>query len=68
MQTPNNDLKEHLTRYRQIKISVIGRKSGWTISIPVWFRVGMPEALPLARAGFGYTVVQQRAPEPVDSD
>jgi deazaflavin-dependent oxidoreductase (nitroreductase family) len=30
-------LKEHLTRYRQIKISVIGRRSGKTISIPVWF-------------------------------
>src|ERR1700733_8489480 len=30
-------LKEHLARYRQIKISVIGRKSGKTISIPVWF-------------------------------
>jgi deazaflavin-dependent oxidoreductase (nitroreductase family) len=32
-----NGLKERLTRYRQIKISVIGRKSGQTISIPVWF-------------------------------
>jgi len=32
-----NDLKDRLTRYRQIKISVIGRKSGQTISIPVWF-------------------------------
>jgi deazaflavin-dependent oxidoreductase (nitroreductase family) len=32
-----NDLKDRLTRYRQIKISVIGRKSGKTISIPVWF-------------------------------
>jgi deazaflavin-dependent oxidoreductase (nitroreductase family) len=32
-----NDLKGRLTRYRQIKISVIGRKSGQTISIPVWF-------------------------------
>ena len=30
-------LKERLTRYRQIKISVSGRKSGKTISIPVWF-------------------------------
>ena len=29
-------LKERLARYRQIKISVIGRKSGQTISIPVW--------------------------------
>ena len=31
------ELKSRLTRYRQIKISVIGRKSGRTISIPVWF-------------------------------
>jgi deazaflavin-dependent oxidoreductase (nitroreductase family) len=32
-----DNLKEHLARYRQIKISVIGRKSGKTISISVWF-------------------------------
>jgi deazaflavin-dependent oxidoreductase (nitroreductase family) len=32
-----NDLKERLSRYRQIKLSVLGRKSGQTISIPVWF-------------------------------
>jgi len=32
-----DDLKDRLVRYRQIKISVIGRKSGQTISIPVWF-------------------------------
>jgi deazaflavin-dependent oxidoreductase (nitroreductase family) len=31
------ELKHHLSRYRQIKLSVIGRKSGKTISIPVWF-------------------------------
>jgi deazaflavin-dependent oxidoreductase (nitroreductase family) len=37
MTTPKNELKERLSRYRQIKISVIGRKSGQTISIPVWF-------------------------------
>ena len=38
MPTPKtNDLKERLARYRQIKISVIGRNSGQTISIPVWF-------------------------------
>ena len=29
------NLKERLARYRQIKISVIGRKSGQTISIPI---------------------------------
>ncbi|MGA7631737.1 MAG: nitroreductase family deazaflavin-dependent oxidoreductase [Terriglobales bacterium] len=32
-----NDLKDRLTRYREITISVIGRKSGKTISNPVWF-------------------------------
>lgn len=37
MPTANNGLKERLARYRQIKLSVIGRKSGRTISIPVWF-------------------------------
>src|SRR2546425_11347525 len=39
MQVPSSKetLKERLSRYRQIKISVIGRTSGQTISIPVWF-------------------------------
>ena len=32
-----SELKSRLARYRQIKLSVIGRKSGRTISIPVWF-------------------------------
>jgi len=32
-----SELKSRLARYRQIKISVIGRKTGRTISIPVWF-------------------------------
>jgi deazaflavin-dependent oxidoreductase (nitroreductase family) len=31
------DLKARLARYRQIKLSVIGRKSGKMISVPVWF-------------------------------
>jgi hypothetical protein len=30
-------LRERLARYRQVKLSVIGRKFGKTISIPVWF-------------------------------
>jgi deazaflavin-dependent oxidoreductase (nitroreductase family) len=34
---PKDDLEDRLSRYRQIKISVIGRKSGKTISNPVWF-------------------------------
>jgi len=32
-----NELKDRLALYRQTKISVVGRKSGKTISIPVWF-------------------------------
>jgi deazaflavin-dependent oxidoreductase (nitroreductase family) len=35
--TKNDTLKNHLSRSREIHISVIGRKSGRTISIPVWF-------------------------------
>jgi hypothetical protein len=35
--TSNETLKERLARYREIKITVIGRKSGKKISIPVWF-------------------------------
>jgi hypothetical protein len=35
--TKNDALKDRLSRYRELKISVIGRKSGRTISIPVWF-------------------------------
>ncbi len=35
---PQNDaLKESLSRSSEIKISVTGRKSGRTISIPIWF-------------------------------
>jgi len=37
--TSKDELKERLGRYRQIKITVIGRKSGRKISIPVWFVV-----------------------------
>ncbi len=32
-----DDLKDRLSRYREINITVTGRKSGRTISIPVWF-------------------------------
>jgi deazaflavin-dependent oxidoreductase (nitroreductase family) len=33
----NDSLKDRLSRYREITISVTGRKSGRTISNPVWF-------------------------------
>ena len=37
MPTVNDDLRDRLFRYREIKISVTGRKSGSTISRPIWF-------------------------------
>ena len=37
MPTRNDALVDRLSRYREIKITVIGRKSGRSISIPVWF-------------------------------
>lgn len=39
MPTSKNALKDRLTRFRQIKLSVIGRRTGQTISILVWFVV-----------------------------
>jgi len=35
--TRNDALKDRLSRYREINITVTGRKSGRPISIPVWF-------------------------------
>jgi deazaflavin-dependent oxidoreductase (nitroreductase family) len=37
MPADNDDLKDRLSRYREIKITVTGRKSGRKISNPVWF-------------------------------
>ena len=37
MPASNDVLTDHLSRYRQIEITVTGRKSGHSISNPVWF-------------------------------
>ena len=37
MPARNDVLTDHLSRYRQIEITVTGRKSGRSISNPVWF-------------------------------
>jgi len=37
MPTRTDSLIDRLSRYHEINITVIGRKSGRTISIPVWF-------------------------------
>jgi hypothetical protein len=37
MANPNDALKDSLSRCREIDLSVTGRKSGRTISQPVWF-------------------------------
>jgi deazaflavin-dependent oxidoreductase (nitroreductase family) len=36
-QAPTESLKDRLSRYREIHLTVTGRKSGRAISIPVWF-------------------------------
>ena len=37
MPARNDTLKDGLSRFREIRLSVTGRNSGRTISIPVWF-------------------------------
>jgi deazaflavin-dependent oxidoreductase (nitroreductase family) len=37
MAVPRSDLKDRLSRYNEIDLSVTGRKTGRTISQPVWF-------------------------------
>jgi len=37
MPSQNDALKDRVSRYREITITVTGRKSGRAISIPVWF-------------------------------
>jgi deazaflavin-dependent oxidoreductase (nitroreductase family) len=37
MASPNNSLKDRLSRSSEIQITVTGRKSGRAISIPIWF-------------------------------
>ena len=37
MPPKDESLKSRLGRHREINISVIGRKSGRTISLPIWF-------------------------------
>ena len=37
MPAHDDSLRDKLSRYREIKITVTGRKSGRAISIPVWF-------------------------------
>ena len=60
MPSARDSLKERLARYRQIKLGVIGRKSGNTISIPVW-SVLEGEKLFCCRARLGHAVAQERA-------
>jgi deazaflavin-dependent oxidoreductase (nitroreductase family) len=37
MPARNDTLRDRLSRYSEISISVTGRKSGRTISLPIWF-------------------------------
>jgi deazaflavin-dependent oxidoreductase (nitroreductase family) len=51
MPISKDSLKDRLSRYREMTISVIGRKSGRKISIPVWFVVEGDELHLLPVAG-----------------
>lgn len=46
-----DDLKTRLSRTREIQISVTGRKSGRTISVPVWFVLEGDQVLLLPVSG-----------------
>ena len=63
----NDSLKDSLSRSREIKITVTGRKSGRAISIPVWFVLEGDKLYLLPVQGLGYTVVQECPQEPLDS-
>ena len=43
MSAPNSALKKSLSRASEINLSVTGRKSGHTISVPVWFVFDAPK-------------------------
>ncbi len=64
MPARNDALKDRLSRYREINLTVTGRTSGRAISIPVWFVVENDKLYLLPVSGVGYTVVQERAQEP----
>ena len=49
MPTRNDSLKDRLSRYRELNITVTGRKSGRAISIPVWF-VALTSSASVARS------------------
>jgi hypothetical protein len=61
-----SELKARLSRYNQIKISVIGREVREHGLNPSLVRLGGRQTLPPARAGHRHAVVQERAPEPAN--
>jgi len=67
-QTQNLALIDHLSRYREINITVTGRKSGRSISIPVWFVLEGEKLSLLPVRGSDAPRLQEPALEFVDSD
>ena len=55
-------LKDRVSRYREIKLTVTGRKSGRPLSRPVWFVYEEPTTSTAPGTRVGYGVVQERAP------
>lgn len=53
MPARKDDLRNRLSRYREINITVTGRKSGRAISIPVWFALDEDKLYLLPVSGSG---------------
>jgi hypothetical protein len=68
MPAPNDDLKDRLSRYRQLTITSDRQKGRTRHLNPGLVRFGGRQTLPPAGAGVGYTVIRKRAQEPDDSD
>jgi hypothetical protein len=68
MAARNYALKDRVSRSREINISVTGRKSGRSISIPVWFVLEDDKLFLLPVQGSDTQWVQECAQQADDSD
>ena len=68
MAKQNETLKARLARYSRNQHHRDRQKIGTHHLKPGLVRIGRGQALPSAVAGVGYTVVQERAKEPVAQD
>jgi len=58
----SSEPKERLSRHRQIKLTVTGRKSGRTISMPVWFVLRREKLYLLQVRGSDRAILEREQP------